>query len=296
MLDFRILTFLDLCKTRNYTRTAENLFITQPAVSQHIKYLENEYGSKLFCYRDRTLSLTAAGEMLKRSATVMNSNCHAIKEKLKDTQGMKRKLRFAATLTIGEFVLPPYINRYLLVNSGASVSMLVENTSVILNLLRENTIDFAVVEGYFPQNEFCSKLMQRERYIAVCSPSYPLKRDVSRIADLINEPLVVREDGSGTREIVERVLEEQNLRFSDFPLVNEVGNMNAIKYLVANNRGVSFMYESAARAEIDSGLLREIHLLDFNIYREFNFIMLKDSLFREEYESVFFNDILAARH
>ncbi|MDD3401429.1 MAG: LysR family transcriptional regulator [Eubacteriales bacterium] len=293
MLDFRILTFLDLCKTHNYTRTAENLFITQPAVSQHIKYLETEYGAKLFYYRDRTLTLTEAGKTLKRCATVMYANCRSIKDKLADCTVTKRQLRFAATLTIGEFVLPPYINRYLLSNSGASVSMLVENTSVILNLLRENAIDFAVVEGYFPQDEFRSRLMQRERYIAVCSPSYPLKREVSRIADLINESLVVREEGSGTREIVERVLEEQNLHFSDFPLINEVGNMNAIKYLVANNRGISFMYESAARAEIDSGVLREIHLLDFNFYREFNFIMLKGSLFSDDFESIFFNDILA---
>ena len=234
MLDFRLYTFLTLSETLNYTKAADILCITQPAVSQHIKYMEKEYDCKLFFYDGKQLNLTAQG-------------------KHKET----------------------------------SLCMIVENTATLLQMLNSGDIGFAFVEGYFPKQTYDWKLLSQERYVAVKGKHYTLQKEVRCLKDLVQETLIVREDGSGTREILERGMQEINLSIASFQRVIEIGNVQAIKTLVRNNQGISFLYEAAAREEIEKGELEVIDLYDFHILHEFNYITLKDSVFKEQYDAFF---------
>ena len=105
MLDLRILTFLDLCKTKSFTQTAANLHITQPTVSQHIKYLEETYGAKLVYYKDRTVNITKQGKLFEKFARSMYINEKKFKKIIKASVDSPRELSFASTRIISEFIL-----------------------------------------------------------------------------------------------------------------------------------------------------------------------------------------------
>ena len=123
MQDFRMETFLTVCELLNYTRAAEALHITQPAVSQHIRCLEEYYGVKLFRYEGKRLRLTEAGALLRNAATTMKHDEIILRELL--ASGDRPRFAFGATLTIGDFVLPPKLARYLIDNPEADVRMAV---------------------------------------------------------------------------------------------------------------------------------------------------------------------------
>ena len=286
MLDFRLYTFLTLSETLNYTKAADILCITQPAVSQHIKYMEKEYDCKLFFYDGKQLNLTAQGKLLAEKVRTMVADEKMIRSLLKQNQKTPA-LRFGATLTIGEFILPQRLNSFLAEHKETSLCMIVENTATLLQMLNSGDIGFAFVEGYFPKQTYDWKLLSQERYVAVKGKHYTLQKEVRCLKDLVQEKLMVREDGSGTREILERGMQEINLSIASFQRVIEIGNVQAIKTLVRNNQGISFLYEAAAREEIEKGELEVIDLYDFHILHEFNYITLKDSVFKEQYDAFF---------
>lgn len=291
MLDFRLYTFLTLSETLNYTKAAEQLCITQPAVSQHIKFLENKYEVKLFHHTGKLLSLTKQGKVLAQSVRTMVADEKKLQEKLRSVNAEIEHLKFGATLTIGEFLLPQKLNTFLNAHPETSLTMIVENTSSLLHMLDHGDISFAFVEGYFKKNEYAYQMISKERFVALKHKDYVLKKEIRTLEDLRLETLILRESGSGTREILERVLMEKNLSLHDFHKTIEIGNMNAIKYLVQQGQGITFLYEAAAREELDSGEFEIIPLQDFTILREFNFITLKNSQFLHEYED-FLHSIL----
>ena len=109
MLDFRVNTFIELCRTKNYTKTAENLHMTQPAVTQHIKYLEEFYKCKLFNYNKKVLTITEQGKMLYKYLLTLSSDERKMQEEILEVSCLKRTLNFGATLTIGEYAMPKII-------------------------------------------------------------------------------------------------------------------------------------------------------------------------------------------
>ncbi len=281
MLDFRLETFLVLCEKLSYTETARFLNITQPNVSQHIRYLEDYYGRKLFSYKSRRLSLTEAGQELFSLAKNLEAESYKISSAMEGL-GSRRSLNFGATLTIGEYIMP-LILRGLDYDSW-HLSMKVENTENLLHKLREGKIDFAIVEGHFNKLDYETRLFSREDFIAIGPRNY---RGAFRLEDLTGERLILREEGSGTRRVLEEALFDRNLTLSSFKDLLEIGNMNAIKDLVSQGVGLSFLYRRAALDYIESGLLREIELEDFKVRREFNFVFLKDSYFRDDYLKIY---------
>lgn len=286
MLDFRLYTFLTLSETLNYTKAAELLCITQPAVSQHIKYLEKEYACKLFYYNGKQLTLTNQGLFLAEKVRSMVADEKKIRDLLKQDH-KPQCLRFGATLTIGEFILPDKLSQYLHKHSDTSISMIVENTATLLHMLDNGDIGFAFIEGYFPKHSYDYKLFSQERYVAVKGKEYTLHNEVHSLKDLLQETLIVRESGSGTREILERSMQEINQSINAFAKVIEIGNVQGIKTLVKQNHGITFLYEAAIREEIEKGELEVIDLYDFHILHEFNYITLKNTVFKNQYDAFF---------
>ena len=286
MLDFRVETFLTVCRTMNFTRAAEQLHITQPAVSQHIHALEEQYGTKLFRYQGKQLQLTQSGRLLFRTAAAMRHDALRLREAIRQADG-RRRLRFGATLTIGEYVLPGPILRLLKEEPEIRLRVVTANTQELLGLLDQGELDFAIVEGYFDKQGYDSLTYCVQRYIPVCAPDYPFARPVQVLEDLLGERLLVREPGSGTRNVLERALEERNLSIHSFARLTELGSLNLIRSPVCAGAGISFFYQPVVRRELEEGWLREIPLADCALSHEFAFLWRKGSVFSEEYREIF---------
>jgi len=286
MLDFRIETFLCVCKHLNYTKAANELNITQPGVSQHIKYLENYYGDKLFCYSNKKLNLTRAGLDLRDAMiSLKHDNVH-LQNKIKERVEGFNSIKFGATLTIGDFLLPLKISNYIQRNPHTQIDFTIANTKELLTLLEDGKIDFAIVEGYFQKSGYEYRTISSEKYILVCGTDYPLGQ-VEDFKELFCHNLLLREDGSGTKEILERYLADHGYTFSDFSSTSIISSIHAIKQLVENGQGISFMYEIAAKKELEEGRLKVVAIADFDVCHEFNYIWRKNSAFYEYYQTLF---------
>lgn len=292
MIDFRLKTFINLCETKSYTKTAKNLSITQPAVSQHIKLLEEKYNLKLFDYVSKKLVLTQEGIDFLYNVQKLQTMSINIEHHLKDSSKNHKSLVFGATRTIGEFYLPKYLKDYIKLYPKDNISMVVNNTKFLLENLNKGNIDFAIIEGHFNKAEYDTYLISKEKLVVVTSPlnKLALQKSIS-FKDLFRENLIVREKGSGSREIFEMYLYENNYSYENFNHIIEIGNINVIKDLVKNNLGISIMYERAAQSEISKNELMILNIDNMNLYHEFNFIFLKNSIFSSSYIK-FYNFLL----
>ena len=253
MLDFRIETFLEVCKDMNFTKAAQKLNLTQPAVSQHIRWLEENCGAKLFLYQGKKLMLTEAGELLKSSAATMKHDIACLKEKMQESAVKKRELKMGLTLTIADFDAGKSIASYLMQDEAVSMRISVGNTQELLKELEEGIIDFALVEGNFPSDIYHHQLYATERYIPVCGKGDPMAEGTWTLQQLLARRLVTREPGSGTRNILERYLEMENLGVTDFSALVEAGSIGLIKQLVEYGCGITFLYRAAVKREIGEG-------------------------------------------
>lgn len=284
MLDIRIETFLTLCDTRSYTKTARLLNMTQPAVTQHIKYLEKRYEADLVEYSGRRLIITESGNRLRNYAIAMRANNIRIEEDMKHPSDRLESINFGSTLTIGEYFMPDKILEYLLKYPDTNIKMLVGNTSVLLEKLEQGLIDFAVVEGYFDREKYDHIILKREEYVGVCAKNNPLSGKELTFDDILSERLITREPGSGTREIMENILRENNLSLAAFRRIVEIGNFNAIKELVIKNMGITFVYRSVVEYELESGELSRLKLGNSVFSREFSIVFLKNDINVKKYK------------
>lgn len=286
MIDFRIDTFLTVCRYLNFTKAAKELNITQPAVSQHIRYLEEFYNIKIFRFEGKKIYLTDEGNALYQASVTMKHDEKYLKENINKLNKGKNRLFFGATLTIGEFVIAKQLKNYLDLYPNSEVCIVLGNTSELLDKLRLGEIDFALVEGNFNKKEYEYLTYSIERYIPVCRKDYSFQKQPNILKDLLSERIIVRETGSGTREILEKNLETRNLVIEDFRYIVEIGGMNAIKSLVELGCGVTFMYEAAVQEELEKGILQEIKLKDFKVTHDFAFIWNKGSIFSKNYQEI----------
>lgn len=287
MLDFRVESFLTVCQTMNFTQAAALLHITQPAVSHQIRVLEEAYGAALLISKGKKLQLTEAGKLLREAALTMQHDADLLKAKIDGLHSGQQSLTFGASLTVGEFTMPPLLARYLSEHPDARVTMQVADTQQLLQSLDHGEIDFAIVEGAFPGDSYDSLLFRTERFIPVCGRDYVFQRPVERVQDLLGERLLVREKGSGTRHILQTYLESQNLSVENFARQTQIGNIAALKALAEMGCGITFLYEAAVAKELVFGTLKEIKLHDFHIQHDFSFIWRKNSLFADHYREVF---------
>lgn len=271
MLDFRIHTFLAVCRHMNFTRAAEELHITQPGVSRHIHQLEEAYGVRLFAYEGKKAVLTEAGRLLLEAAQTVKHDDAFLREQLARLGDGHRRLRFGATLTVGAYVMPAAcrgLSQAASRREGADGGG--QHQGAAGSAWTAGKLDFAVVEGFFDKTSYDHLRYASEPFVAVCAPGYPLPPEAKRLADLLGERLITREPGSGTRTILEKHLELQNLTLGDFRQVMEISSLEALKSLAMEGCGVTFLYQAAVRCELADGRLREIELEDFPLPPRFH--------------------------
>ena len=164
--------------------------------------------------------------------------------------------------------------------------IVLENTSELLKMINEGQLDFALVEGYFNKLEYDYRKFCQDEYICVGSIDFPLSI-VHDISELFKYNLIIRENGSGSREIIERWLKERNLDIDDFSNIIEIGNINMIKRLVKNNHGITFIYKLAVEKELAERRLKQVKVNALTIKHDINFIWRKNSVFNDYYEELF---------
>lgn len=268
-MDTRFSTFLSLCSTLNYRKTAEDVHLSQPAVTKQIQSLEQEYSTKLFDYKGRSLSLREEGMLFKRFAESQRYNEQELISELackpQDT------LRLGATKSIGDSVLDSYLISYLK-QENRNISLMVENTTVLLAQLEAAQLDFVVLEGLFPKKHYAYRLLRRETFVGICAKDHPFAGKSIPVPLLQGQNLITREPGSGTRNIFERELQSQGYDLSLFPRVTEISNFQPLKKLVSNGLGISFVYQSVADTDQN---LAQFTLDTMVTEHEFNIVWLK---------------------
>ena len=281
MLDARLETFLVLCDTMHYTRAAEQLGLTQPSVTHHIQYLEAHYGCRLFAMEGKTLRLTEAGERLRGMARSLAYNSRKMESALSESGHLS--LRVGATKTIGEFVIAKRVGRFLRRHPDCAFSLTVDNTRELLEKLEKGELDFALLEGFFDQGKFSSHLFRQEVLFGVCAPEHPLAGRRVPLESLLGERLIVREAGSGTRDIFEMVLRRHHRTLSSFAHTAEISDFATIKSLVMEGLGIAFLYAPVVEQECAAGCLARFDLEGEPITGAFHLVYLRDNLFSSDW-------------
>lgn len=269
MLDHKIYTFLKLCELMNYRETAEALNMTQPAVTQHIQMLEQEYKCKLFSYNGRKLNKTTAGLNFEKYARSAVYNETIIRKQLSVTERIE--FRLGATKTIGSYVIDKQVQK-LVMRDDINFSLTIYNTEYLLLMLDHSNLDIAIIEGFFDKQQYDYTLMKNERFLGICSKEHKFAGKSVSFEDLFDEKLIVREKGSGTRAILEQVLFEKNYSLNSFSNFCSISSFKLIKNLVLNNCGISFVYEAIANSDKN---LATFTIDNTDVYREFNYVYLK---------------------
>ncbi len=281
MLDPRWNTFLVLCETMNYTRAAERLCLTQPAVTHHIHYLEDHYGCRLFSYEGKVLRLTEAGVKLREYTRSLAYNSRKVEESMMAPKPLS--LRIGASKTIGEFVVAPKVEHFLRDYPEASFSLIVDNTQVLLRMLEAGKLDFVLVEGFFDGSRYETTLYRKKEFFGICPPGHRFAGRAISLTELESERILIREPGSGTRAIFEEALRRENRTLKSYPNVATISDFSTIKSLVADGLGVSFLYAPAVSGELERGELVRFDLAELPMSGAFSFVCLKDNLFAADW-------------
>lgn len=249
-MDSKLHTFLVLCQTMNYRLAAERLHLSQPAVTKQIQSLEQALQTKLFHYDGHMLHKTEACLLLERYAISQQYQFEELQLAIKDKRRLK--LRIGATKTIGDYVLIDAIKDYLR-DPCHELSLVVDNTKHLLQMLDENQLDFAVIEGNFSKTKYDSYLLRMEPFVGICAKDSHLCGKSVSIEELLKQTIIVREEGSGTRRIFEERLTASGYELSDFSREVCISSFVSIKALVAGGIGISFLYHSVVAHEDDIG-------------------------------------------
>ena len=281
MLDYRVLTFLTLYDEMNYRRTAEKLNMTQPGVTQHIHYLENYYGVKLFEYDGRTLSKTKNAQRLKKYFDSVKAEETDIRESFTPTDAIH--MTVGATKTIGEFVIVPEIRAFLQAPNH-NLDLIIDNTENLLHMLEKSQIDFAVIEGVFDKSKYGYHLFKKEAFVGVCAKDHPFAGRTVTLEEVFREDIVVRESQSGTRMLLQNAITDRGFSLDSFHRCSSVNNFSVICDLVAINKAITFAYEPIAHCRDD---LATFMVEDMQIQGEFNFVYCNERVAKEKINRIF---------
>lgn len=281
MLDYRASTFLTLYDEMNYRKTAEKLNMTQPGVTQHIHYLENYYGVKLFEYDGRSLSKTKNAERLKRYFDSIKAEEADVRESFlaKNTVHMT----IGATKTIGEFVIVPDIRDFLK-EPKHNADLIIDNTENLLRMVEKAQVDFAIIEGVFDKSKYGYHLYKKEAFVGVCAKTHPFANRTVTLEDVFKEDIIVREPFSGTRMLLQNAIRDRGFSLDNFKRHISISNFAVICDLVANNSAITFAYEPISRCRED---LATFVVEDMQIYGEFNFVYCNEEIARKKIELIF---------
>ena len=273
MLDYRLSVFQSVARNLSFTKASNELCITQPAVTKHIKELESEFSIKLFDRVGNKIVLTHAGTILLSYAEQIVALHNEAKFELSRLTGnVEGNLRIGASTTIAQYVIPPVLAKFHEQSSNIKLSLVTGNTEYIERRLLKNEIDIGIVEGK-PTNQDIrySPFLNDELLIFTSAKNNSISEVVS-LQELVTLPLVLRERGSGTFEIIEKRLQQCDVSSKQMNVLMFLGSTEAIKSFVKTGTGVGIVSRFAIASELVSGVFKVISCDDVQFLRQFYFI------------------------
>ena len=258
MDDFRLKVFITAARTLSFTRTAERLFISQPAVSKHIGELESQYKVQLFMRRGSRLELTGAGETLLACAERLADDYRRMQYEMSlCADAPVGELRLGASTTIAQYLLPPILARFTTRFPGVRVAMMSGNSDQVEQALGGHGIDLGMVESLSRRQWLHYTACAPDELAPVARTCGPYSRTESITADELREiPLVLREGGSGTLEVIKAALGRAGIRIPQLNVVMRLGSTEGIKAFVRNSDAMAIVSVISVVDELRSGVLR----------------------------------------
>ncbi len=282
MMDYRLNTFLTLCITKNYTHAAKKLNITQPAVTQHIKYLEGKYNTNLFYYDEhRKLHLTPAGKELRDFAVSIQADNARLKSSIEQHMRNEDEIKIGTIQTLGEAIAPAIITAYLEKYPNKKINMYLGEADDLLTQLQNGRIHFCLTDIHCPSTSYESYELFRTRTSCLCSPNHPLAEQLVDFKALNKYRLVFRENDTYSKRNLMRILKSNNQDHNHFTSYVEAGSIHAVKRLIQSDVGISFIYRFVAQEELNTGRLKEIYVKNFHTSHFLNLAWVKNSFYSD---------------
>jgi DNA-binding transcriptional LysR family regulator len=276
-MDYRLKVFLTVATRLSFTKAAAELFITQPAVSKHIQELEEEYKVKLFDRTGSKTSLTKAGnQLVKQSKSIFEIYREIDFEMSALINEQRGLLRLGASTTISQYIIPPLLALFHQEMQDIKVTLLNGNTEQIENALLNKEIETGIVEGKSKNKAIKYTPFLKDELVLVCNSSNALaeKEDLTK-EDLVHLRFLMREQGSGTLEVIEYALKPMKIKISDLIVEMQLGSTESIKSYLMNSNCVAFISIHAIEKELKN---KELVILDVDsliIERSFYIISLQ---------------------
>lgn len=295
MIDTRLRTFLAVSDRKSFSQAAQDMYLTQSAVSQHVHSLEAYYGVKLFDRLNRRIQLTAAGEKLYSYATSMQKQSWETERAMRNLGGEVRgRLHIGASLTVGEYLLPSRLINFQLLYPGVDITMEVYNTEQIRDLVIDGQVDVGFIEGPvdLPPNLNCMP-WGHDELIVIAPPGYSVSEVSVTMGSLDAENWILREPLSGTRKSFEAFLSNCGFDITTLNVRMELGSNQAIKEAVKAGLGLAPISNLAVLDELARDEFRSLRLVEGPIQREFSCIYHQNK-FQSHVTEKFMEFILAA--
>jgi DNA-binding transcriptional LysR family regulator len=277
MADRRLQVFHAVAKHLSFTKAAETLFMTQPAVTFQIKQLEEHLSTRLFDRAQGRISLTPAGQVALEYAERILRLSAELDTRLKEMSGHAAgPLLIGASMTIGEYVLPQLIGKFKAQFPAVMPTLFVGNSEAVQDRVAERTLDLGFIEGDSHLASLHSELCCEDELQVVCAPSHPLAKEQFALPSVLAQhPYINREPGSGTRAVIDRYLQKAGVAPESLNVVVELGSPEAIKGLVATGLGFAIMSRVIVAKELQLGHLVQIPLRP-RLIRNFSVVYPKE--------------------
>lgn len=287
MLDPKLKTLICVAEQKSFTSAAKLLSLTQPAVSHHIRLLEEELGVKIFARNKNELILTPEGEIVLRGARRMNAICERIYSELSDKTHCLTRLRVGITHTAESNLMTEVLARYSQSVEHMTIKIITDTINNLYAMLENYELDLAITDGKPVGRELRSLLLDTDYLVCVMSNENQLaSREMVTLGELKKQKMILRLPTSATRILFESQLESIGESTADFDILLEVDSVAAIKDLIRKNLGVSILAKSACMDELNKGKLTALPIENLSMVRETNLVYHNDFEHEEILKSI----------
>ncbi len=277
MINIILKTLLAVNETRSITKAAEMLNFTQPAVSQHIKKLEDQYGVKIFVRNEKGLKITPEGEIIVQHATRILNLYNDIPRSIREYKENKLQLTVGLSQTTSASVMSEVFAKYCKENPGAHIKIIFGSITELYNKLKNYDVSLIVVDGNISDAGCHSLLLDTDYLICAVHNDNPLsKKEFITLEELKKENLILKPATSSTREMFENCLKQHGESLSHFNVSLEVDSVATIKELVKRNLGVAILAKSACHVELQRNRFKAMQIQNMSMPREVNLLYLDD--------------------
>ncbi|MFT3823847.1 MAG: LysR family transcriptional regulator [Chitinophagaceae bacterium] len=275
VFDFRLQVFHTVAKRLNFTKAAAELFITQPAVTKHIHELEHTFQTKLFERNGTKIKLTAAGETLLQYTEQLFAVYRNMEFEMNNlTQRRGGKLRIGASTTVAQYVLPPVLAAFHKKFPEVQVTLTTRNTEETEQALQHKEIDLGIIEGHSKNTSFKYVEFVKDELVLVAGMHHPLtQKGVLKPESLKTIPLLLREPGSGTLEVLAHALKPLGIKISQLRNEMQLSSTESMKLYLQHSDSMAFLSRHAIAKELRYNECRIIEVKGLKVERSFNFIL-----------------------